>query len=178
MAFRQLLARSEESGAHGADWALEDFCCRFVRHIEQLGQNKRLELRSSQPCQKIGSEARLHTLRVADPRGEPLDETSVSLPEPDVISTHVAADPQQPRKHTSVPSERAQRANRPEVGLLYQVLDIAFGPQGVAQLPDVGFGQSDELDQGRIISLDRTRHHLAKDPVRGHLKIIPDGGGE
>ena len=178
MALRQLLARSKESGANGADWALEDFRRRFVCHVQQLGQHERLELRASQPCQKVGSEARLHPLRVSDSRGEPLDKASVPLSEPYVISTHVAADPQQPRQHTCVTSERPHRAHRPEVGLLYQVLDIAVGTQGVAQLPDVGFGQSDELDQGRIISLDRTRHHLAKDPVRGHHKIVPDGGGE
>ncbi len=133
-------------------------------------------MRSRQACEKVGDEARFDPLGVADPWGETLHQPAVALSETHVIGADVAADPQEPRQHSSITSERSDRADSAQVGLLNQVLDIAIGTQRVAQLPHVGLGQGDELRDGRIITLDRSRDHFAKDSVGRHHSMVPDCG--
>lgn len=172
----EFLASPEQSGPDGTDRTIEDRCRRLVGHVEHLGQHERLELRSSQSSEQRRREARFHPLVVSNLWSETFHEPAIALSEPDMIGTDIAADPQQPCHHTGVASERADRADRPEVGLLHQILDIGVGSQGVTQLPDVRLGERHELDQRRIIAFDRTRDHFAEDPVGRHHLIVPDCG--
>jgi hypothetical protein len=125
--------------------------------------------------EEVGGEARFDPLDVADLRSETLHQPSFALSDSHVVGAHVASDSHEPRHHTSITAERAYRADRTQVRLLHQILDVAVGTQCMAQLPHVGLGQGDELDEGRSISLDRTSDHLTKDSVRGHQRKVPDG---
>ncbi len=164
----QLLSRAEQAGPHGADRAVEHLRRRLVGHVEQLGEHERLELRAGQPCEEHRREARLDPVLLAELETDPFHETTVSLSKADVVGAHVAADPQQPCHHRGIASERADRSDRSQIGLLHQILDLTVRAQRVAQLPDLRLGEGDELRHRRIITLDRPGHHLAENPVGPH----------
>lgn len=151
----EFLSSSEQSGAHSADRAVEDLGGTLVGHVEHLRQHERLELRPGESGEHAGRKARLDPLRVAHLGTDAGHETSLALTEPDMVCTDVPADAQQPRHHRRVTAELAHRADRTEVGLLHEVLDLAVGTQRMAQLPHVRLGEADELGQSRIITFDR-----------------------
>lgn len=164
----QLLSGAEQPRPNGADGAVEHLRCRLVGHVEQLGQHEGLELGAGQSCEEHRRKARLDPLRGAESEADPFHEATVSLSKPDVVGAHVAADAQQPCHHTGIASERADRSDRSQIGLLHQILDLTVRAQRVAQLPDLRLGEGDELRHRRIITLDRPRHHLSENLVGRH----------
>ena len=86
-----------------------------------------------------------------------VEQAALALPTTDVIGAGSAGDRQQPQAHGSIAAEAGQRTQGTEVGLLYEVLDLAIGSEGRAHLPHRVLGAANELGHGDVVTFGGRR---------------------
>ena len=82
-----------------------------------------------------------------------VEQPAPALAAADVVGAHPPGDRQQPHPHRRVAAVAGEGAERPQVRLLDEVLDLAGRPEGPAHLPDGRLGQPHELADGDVVAL-------------------------
>src|SRR5829696_3042141 len=156
----QVRARPCDPRADRPDGAADHRRRLGVGQAEQLGQHEGLPPVGVQPGEEV-VDRRALGYRVAVPHSREALEVRVVADEgeppaatgADGVGADPAGDGQQPRPDGRAVLEAVQRAERPQVGLLGQVVGVLVVAEGRAQPPDVGLGGAHQRRGGEGVAL-------------------------
>lgn len=174
----QIEARSRHTRPNRADRAAKDVGSLVVVHAEDLRQHERFPAIVAEPVQHIVQRNSIRSVvrcerseaaasdRVVQYRGV---ASTPALSTTGVIDADTASDREEPTTGRTFGAVPVERADRPFVDLLREIISVACVTEVPAQLPHIALGLGDEAFERAAVAVPRIKQQSRQMVHRGNI---------
>ena len=147
----------------------------LVAQPDELREDEGLATVGGERAEQVVDDLRRRHGVVAGVPADAVEQPAAALAAADVIGAHPPRDRQQPHAHRRLAPVAGEAAERPDVRVLHEIVDLAWRAERDADLPDRRLGQAHELAEGAVVALHRGVDDRAQGVVRGHDAMMAAG---